>query len=394
MLRVLMITYSVYEFDNRVERYCKSLNGLGHRVEVICLSKNCPIRKEEYYDGIKLYRMGCRRFDETSPISYLVRLLRFLIRAFFLVSRLHIKKRYDVIHYHNIPDFGIFCTIVPKIFGARIILDIHDLVPEFYARKFSIEEDHPIVRLLKWIEKISCSYADHVLTATDIWKEIVVERSVEQKKCSVILNTPYPPLFDSVKNGAVKKQKSRFTMLYHGALNEHFGVDIAVRAVAIIKERVPEILFKIYGTGREEDNLKKLVKELGISKNVYFHKPVPREKIPALINDADIGVVPKRSERFSDKALSSKLLEFVYMNKPVVVSRTTASERYFDETMVLYFEPENQFDLARGVIYLYENPEKRRELSRNTEKFNRKHQWKDYEAVYIDILNSLKNRDH
>ena len=130
------------------------------------------------------------------------------------------------------------------------------------------------------------------------------------------------------------RDKDRFVVLYHGALNEHFGVDIAIRAIQLVQKQVPGVLLKIFGTGRDVNKLKALSQKLGTTKNVHFHSPVPRDEVPKLIQEADIGVVPKRAARFADTALSSKLLEFAYMNKPVVVSRTTASEYYFNDTRV------------------------------------------------------------
>lgn len=256
-------------------------------------------------------------------------------------------------------------------------------------RKFDRDDNHFIIRLLKWIEKVSCHYADYVLTVTEMWKKVITSRSVPEEKCSVVLNVPYPPLFDVGDDKSVDKKGKPFTLLYHGALNEHFGVDVAIRAMELIRKHVPSFRFLIVGNGREKESLKKLAHELDLDGHVVFHEPVPRTEIPVFIRQADMGVVPKRSARFADTALSSKLMEFVYLKKPVVVSRTTASQTYFDDSMVGFFEAENVQDLASSIVELIKSPKKRTALSRNADTFNRKHHWDVYKTRYFKILDRL-----
>jgi len=384
-MKICMISYSVYELDNRVHRYGESLTRAGHQVDVICLGRQCEMKKGRY-DRTNLYRIQCRKFDEKGPISYLILFMRFLIKAFFLVSWLQLRHGYHVIHFHNLPDFGVFCTLIPKLLGVKIILDIHDLVPEFYARKFKLEPHHWIVRFLKWIEKISSRYADHVIISNHIWREWLINRSVPEEKCTVILNAPYPPTFDVQMGKTKQKDRNRFVVLYHGALNEHFGVDVAIRAIDLVRREIPQVQLNIFGTGRDEDQLKQLSKSLGIEANVCFNDPVPRKEVPGLIRNADIGIVPKRASRFADTALSSKLLEFAYMRTPVVVSRTAASQRYFKSDMVNFFEPENSDMAAKAIIELAKHPAKRRFKSKNIDRFNTQHHWNQYKRTYFSIL--------
>ena len=53
--------------------------------------------------------------------------------------------------------------LIPKLFGAKIILDIHDIVPEFYMSKFNAKEKSVFYKLLLFVEKISCMFSDQVI---------------------------------------------------------------------------------------------------------------------------------------------------------------------------------------------------------------------------------------
>jgi hypothetical protein len=89
------------------------------------------------------------------------------------MARLHIRNRYDVIHVHNVPDFLVFAAWYPKLSGARLILDIHDIVRTAY------------VKLLQAIEKMSASFVDHVIVSNRLWRDPVSARSLEQGNCFV-----------------------------------------------------------------------------------------------------------------------------------------------------------------------------------------------------------------
>jgi hypothetical protein len=85
--------------------------------------------------------------------TYAWRLMCFLVRSSRALTRLHKQNRYDVIHIHNMPDFLVFAAWYPKLTGAKLILDIHDVVPELFASKFQTKLKGMYFALLKTIER-------------------------------------------------------------------------------------------------------------------------------------------------------------------------------------------------------------------------------------------------
>ena len=100
-------------------------------------------------------------------------------------------------HAHSVPDFLVFTAWLPRLTGAKIILDIHDLLPEFYASKFDSNKDSLIFKLMLWIEKVSCAFAHHVILPNHLWLDRVRLRSVSASKSTVVLNYPDPSIFFS-----------------------------------------------------------------------------------------------------------------------------------------------------------------------------------------------------
>lgn len=387
MMKVCIIYYTFYQFNPTFIREAESLVERGDEVDVICLRTD----KDKLFERVKkvnVHRIMERRFDEKGPFQYLCRLLRFFILCILLVTKLHRKKRYNVIHVTSPPDFMVFTCIIPKLLGAKVILDIHDIVPEFYQRKFFVTNSHPLVVCLKFIEKLSTAFADHVFTVTEIWKNKLSERSVTESKCSVLLNTPDRNLFYK-KNTGRDSVQSEFRLLYHGALREHFGVETAVRAMERITKEIPKVRLDIYGIGHQRDYLCQIAKEMRLSKWIKINDPVPFDAVPDIIGQCDVGIVPTRDGVFAGEALSVKSLEYIAIQVPIVISRTLVSQYYYDDSMVMFFEPGNPNDLARAVIELYSNPDKIKELVRNEGKFNKKHNWEHYKKIYHGVIDNL-----
>ena len=261
---ICMVSYSFYEMDNRVRRYAETLVKTGNRVDVISLRKE-GTDSIEIINGVRIFRIQKRLLNEKGSISYLLKILSFFIKAFFILNILSIKNRYKVFHIHNVPDFLVFTAIIPKMFGKKIILDIHDILPEFYASKFSKNEASVIIKSIKLIERISVWFSDHIIISNHLWGEKLIRRSSPSKKISVIMNYPDPEYFYP-RN--VEKVSGKIILTYPGTLNYHQGVDVAIRALSLIKGNIQQVEFIIYGDGKDRLVLEALVSELGLKKQV------------------------------------------------------------------------------------------------------------------------------
>ena len=122
-------------------------------------------------NGITTIAVQTRTINERSQFSYLLRIVLFFWRAMLLLSWRQLRFRYDVVHIHSVPDFLVFTAWLPKLMGAKLILDIHDLLPELYASKFGVNQNSLIFTFLLAVERISVAFADHIITANDLWHE-------------------------------------------------------------------------------------------------------------------------------------------------------------------------------------------------------------------------------
>ena len=147
--RICMIGHANYASDNRIRRYAESLAARGDVVDIVALAGSSGMPQPYELKGVNVFGVQHRANDETGKWSYALQVLRFLYNSFVFVTRRHHKIRYDLIHVHNVPDFLVFAALYPKWTGAKIILDIHDMVPELFEGKFGSRADSAYVKILK-----------------------------------------------------------------------------------------------------------------------------------------------------------------------------------------------------------------------------------------------------
>jgi len=304
---------------------------------------------------------------------------------------MHFQQPYYVIHVHSVPDFQVFATLIPRLLGARVILDIHDIVPEFYASKFKVSESSWVFRALLLAERLSIAYSDHVIISNHLWLDKLTKRAVKPSKCTAIIN--YPDLSIFSPRPTDTKPHEDFLMCYPGTLNWHQGLDVAIAAVALLRERAPRLKLLIVGDGPEREKLKALVQAEHLEDRVELRGFTPIEEVAEIMNSIDLGVVPKRKNSFGDQAFSTKIMEFMSKGVPVIASRTTIDEYYFNDRILQFFESGDAQDLAAKILYMIENPDMRSALSSRALEFIATNNWDVKREQYLMLVDKLVSRE-
>ncbi len=385
-LRVCMISYTFYETDSRVMRYAEALAHRGDQVDVFALRRpGTP--SVETLNGVRVHRLQGRSFQEKGRFSYVWRILAFLARTLFSVTMKDLRHRYDLIHVHSVPDFLVLSALFPRLRGTPVILDIRDLLPEFYSSKFRVAENSLGFRFMCVIERLSVRFADHVIVANHLWQERLLSRTAKPEGCSVMLNVPDRSIF--VRRAKGHGSGDRFLLLYHGTLNWHQGLDLAIRAFAKIKDLAPEADFHIYGDGPSKPELIALIDQLGLKDRVLLHGRKPLREISAVVETAHLGIVPKRKDKFGDEAFSTKTLEFMAMGVPVIISDTKVDRFYLNDSVVRFFRGDDEDDLARCMLDLIRDREKRNALVERATRFVANHDWEVQKGQYLMLVDTL-----
>lgn len=387
--KVCMLAYSNYEADGRVRRYAETLARRGDRVDIIALSDRTGELGDTIVSGVSVHRIQRRELNERNKWTYARRLLHFLFASTVYLTRRQHRIRYDLIHVHNVPDFLVFAGWYAKRTGAKLILDIHDVVPELFGSKFGGAKDLLYVRLLKAIEKVSAAFADHVIVSNHLWYAKLIVRSVSKNKCSVFVNNVDQAVFFPHPR---TRSDQRVVIVFPGSFQWHQGLDIAIEALAQVRKQVPNAELHLYGNGRLEGDLRGLAERLGLNGSVRFFASVPLDQMPEVMANADLGVVPKRADGFGDEAYSTKIMEFMSQGVPVIASRTKVDTYYFDDSVVRFFPSGDVQGLADAMTELIRSKDLRDSLSAHGKQYVARNSWDVRKQDYLDLVDSLTVR--
>lgn len=382
-----MLAYAHYINDARIKSYVRTLEDRGHWVDVIALSSEGEAPVEARPQGTIFRIMS--KYQGENILLYAWSYLQFFLKSFFFLARRSFSDRYDVVHVHNMPNVLVFAAIGPKMFGARLMLDVHDLMPANYMAKFDAQENALPVRILKIEQRLSAMFVDQVFCADHNQQDYLVEHcGVPGQKITVLMNLPNVELFRSVAN--VKKSNT-FRIVYHGTIARRLGIDLIVKAMARVSSQVSAELW-IYGAGDYLPEALALSSQLGLDEKIHFSQAFfPVEQIPEMVSGMDLGIIGNRRNLACDKyMLPVKLLEYVYLGVAVVAPRLDVIARYFDDEMVRFYDPENVEQMADAIIELYRNREKRERLSKAASRFYQEHNIKAQADRYLDLLSASR----
>ena len=387
-MRLLLIRQGSFPLDARVRREVECLLDAGHEVDVISLRREGQPGRETWR-GANAYRLPLRHRREGAFV-YVLEHLAFMLMASVLATVLHLRRRYDVVQANTIPDSVVFASIGPKLLGARVVLDLHECVPEFVATKYGLSLGHPLVRLGAWVEQAAIRYCDRAITCTREMKEVFVARGADAAKVDVVLNAADESIFDVDRYPPQPREDGRFTLICHGSVEERYGHDTLIEAVALLGDEIPELRLEVYGEGSFLEEVEELSRRRGLGERVWFAGDyVPIEQLLDALARADAGVVAMKKDAFRDLTHCNKMYDLIAMRCPAAISRTRSVQSYFDEGCFAYFDADDPADLARAIRELYAAPELGERLVERAAEVNEPYRWPHQRQIYQRSVESL-----
>ena len=386
--RIAMLAYTEYSRDPRVRRYAEFLVSQGYYVDCVVLNEKKQNKKMDA-DLVNMVYLPIYQYRGSSNISYIYSYILFFLKAFYFFSIKSINK-YSLIHVHNMPDFLVFSTILNKIFGTKIILDIHDNMPEIYKDKFEPLKAFFICKILLFQEKLSAIYADIVITVhKPHLKYNIKYHNLNPRKSKVIHNFADISIFTKRdKNILHYNLDDEFKLIYHGTIAKRFDLINILKGIKIVKNKF-NIKLNIYGKGDGVDELKNQIKEMKLEKYISYEGLVPLDSIPDKISKSHLGIVSYAESTATSMMLPLKLMEYVAMELPVLTVKNTPICYYFRNTNLAFYESGSPESFSKELIELIENSKKRENMKTSMKRFNLKFNWNDEKYKYLKILNDI-----
>ena len=284
------------------------------------------------------------------------------------------------------PDFLVFATLVPKMLGAKIVVMMQEPVPELWQTLHNA----PPPRILRIVEQAALAYAHAALTVTQQLKDVYVSRGADPDRISVILNVPESRFLESDEETADTSSASRhFSLICHGAIEERYGHDTMLEAVALVRPQIPNLRLRILGRGSYVDEFLARRTRLGLENCVDYLGWVPLSQMVHELRAADVGIVAQKSSPYSNLVHTNKMYQYISFGKPVLASRLKSVEAYFGEDALRFFEPGDAKSLAEGILDLYQHPAKRQALVENAHRLYDQYKWEKQKDIYLSVYQAL-----
>ena len=380
-----MVVHAYYKDDTRVRREAEALIEHGKQVDIVCLRKDDePLT--ETFKGATIHRCNIGRSKERTKVKYILEYLTFAFLAMLKVTRLFFSRKPKIVVTHNMPNFLVFASLIPRLFGAKIVLDMHDVMPELYTNLFNIRGGSLLQKALYIEEKISARFCHELITVNAYIEELLSTRI--GKPFHIVYNTPDPNALQVTERR--NHEEAEFLLFHHGNIQKRYGLERVIPVLKQLNEESGDYKLEVHGLGPYYDDIKAQVKEADLEQHASLNGRFTPESIGEHIARADVGLVPNYADEFADILLPVKLLEYVACRVPVITARMKAVEQCFDESMVYYFDTEE--DMANLIKHIRNNPQEAAERADKAWHQLQEIAWDRQKIHYVKLMEALANK--
>jgi len=393
---IVHVAHTSFPDDPRPRREAMVAAETGRRVAIVVLQDGRDPRPVGHRGRVVVVRLPGRR-RRGSLAKYVVEYTDFLLRVHALFRRDSRFRDARVVHVHTLPDFLIGGVRPARRRGARAILDLHEIFPEFTRAKFGGAAGAIAERVARVLERWSRRQADVTVTVNrPIAAALRAREARPGERIEVIHNLADPAEFGP-ERAPVGNDQRPLRLVYHGTLTDMYGLDLAVDAVAAARAGGLDVELDLYGSGPAASALEARIARLGLAGRVRLRGTLTPTELRRRLPEYHAGLVPTRLNVMTRYSLSTKLLEYIHLGVPLIAPRIPTYLEYFPEHCAWYFEPNDAADTARAIVaFAAATPAARIERARAAQAAAGGLRWTDdaakLRALYEELLAGAQPR--
>lgn len=355
---IVHLAFTAFPSDIRVKREAMAAASLARPVCVVAL-QGPGEAPEEVVPPLHVIRVRGSK-TRRGALRYLWEYLAFVWRCRRLLAtdpRFHAVR---IVHIHTLPDFLVWAATPARQRGARIILDLHEIFPEFTLARYPGIAGRVASTIARGLERQARRRADVTVTVNRPIAELLATRPPGrpgEEHLVLVHNSADPAELGPLRApDGPRPADNRLALIYHGTLTHLYGLDVAIRGVArAIAGGVP-VHLTILGDGPERSALGRLVGNLDLGSAVTFEDPIPARALRERLTSADAGIVPTRLDAMTRYSLSNKLLEYVHLGVPVLAASLPSYAAYLRNDAAWFWTPGDPESLASTIARFAATP--------------------------------------
>jgi glycosyltransferase involved in cell wall biosynthesis len=345
--------------DKRVWPEALALVEAGYEVVAVCPQDEFGPEPFARVGEVEIHRYPLA-FSDGGTVGYLREYASAFWQTARLVRRLARGRRFDVVHAANPPDLLLLAALPLKLRGTRFVFDHHDLVPELYACRFG-HAGGPLYRLARAVEWLAFRVADVVISTNESYRELAVARGGKRREdVFVVRNAPGTRIRAAEPEPELKRGRPHL-LAYVGVIGAQDGGDLALHALARLRERREDWHAVFAGDGDALPAMRALARRLGLGGAVEFPGWIEDEGVRRVLASADVCLAPEPRNPLNDVSTLIKVAEYMAMARPVVAFDLRES-RFTADGAALYAEPNDPESFADCIETLLDDPELRQRM--------------------------------
>ena len=341
-----------YRFDAHVLREVEALISQGYVVDVVMAAGALP---DDPIAGLTMVNLPLRRHRGGSTLRYVFDYVSFAALATVVVAWRHLRRRYALVQVTSMPDFLAVAGVIPKLFGAKLVVFLKEPVPELFETRSGSPS---LRRTLVAAEQLAVRVSDRAITVTDELRATMVGRGARADKMSVVLNSVPLPAAMAVRAARLAPHSpGSFMVVTHGLLETRYGVDVIVRACIEAHRTIPGLRLWIMGEGPAEGEIRSLVEREDAGGVVSVLGFVSSQELSQRLSQADVGVIAQLPSPYANLVHTTKMYEYFALGMPVIASDLVATRRAFPPPSVRYVPGGDVAALAAALIEMARCPD-------------------------------------
>jgi glycosyltransferase involved in cell wall biosynthesis len=389
--RVLIIVQNLpVPFDRRVWLECQALVSAGYQVAVIC-PKGDGDPGYAVVDTVQLHKY--RPYAPGgSKASFVTEYVYSFLATAWLTLKARRSGRFAVLQACNPPDiFWPIGLLLRALDGTAFVFDHHDLCPELYESRFP-HGPRLAYRVLRALERRTHRSADHVIATNESYREMAITRSGKSPADVTVVRTgPDPLALVRHEPRPELRRGRRYLAAYIGVMGPQDGVDIIVRAAAMVVHDLgrEDIAFTLIGSGDCFDELVALRDSLALAGHVEFTGRAPDSQVSDILSAADVGLSPDPKNPLNDLSTMNKTMEYMAFELPVVAfdlreTRVSAGDA------AVYVTPNDVRAYAAAIVQLIDDEPRRARLGKTGRaRVEQDLAWSHQERAYLDVYRAI-----